>query len=249
MNCQLTLKFRYVDSAIYQLKSFKDNYGADGLEELNKVCSAHILTMDLDEEQKFSYCGCDVKDGKLRILFGETRLAVNISDAVQKEYLHKALNEAPAPEGSEETFSYEARSSIKNDYESKIGDVQKKIGTILSRPEIKLVPNFEDTYAKLTAESKKSGTSLRSDWQTNIGSWTFSYFDGLATQLDWQKFGSDELLQEGFNEAVEKQEIAFRIVDKFKYASYCEVVVEDGVLYIQVSSTAANHKGSTLTIR
>lgn len=203
--------------------------------------------MDLDEESKFSYCGCDVKDGKLRILFN--RLAVNISDAVQKDYLHKALNEAPAPEGSEETFSYEARSGIKKDYEGKIGEVQKKIGTILGRPDVKLVPNFEDTYAKLTAESKKSGTSLRSDWETVFGNWTYSYFEGLATQLDWQKFGSDELLQEGLNEAVEKQEIAFRVVDSLKYASYCEVVVDDGVLYIQVSLAMVRNEGRPLTLR
>lgn len=43
------------------------------------------------------------------------------------------------------------------------------------------------------------------------------------------------MLQEGFNEAVDKSTITLRIVDKLKYAKYCEVVVEDGTLYVQTT--------------
>jgi hypothetical protein len=41
-------------------------------------------------------------------------------------------------------------------------------------------------------------------------------------------------LREGFLEAVEKNTIAFRVVDKTE-ETYNEYVLEDGVFYIQVS--------------
>ena len=46
---------------------------------------------------------------------------------------------------------------------------------------------------------------------------------------------SDEMLSEGFQEAVSKNEVVFRIIDKLKYDNYCECVIEDGILYLQVS--------------
>ena len=61
-----------------------------------------------------------------------------------------------------------------------------------------------------------------------------SYFEGAEYILKYQKFGEDDMLQEGFNEAVEKGEIAIRIVDKLNAGSYNESVIEDGVLYLQV---------------
>jgi hypothetical protein len=54
--------------------------------------------------------------------------------------------------------------------------------------------------------------------------------------LENQKFGSDDLLQEGFQEAINKNEIALKIVDKLDCGgSYNEVVIKDGVLIVQVS--------------
>ena len=51
-----------------------------------------------------------------------------------------------------------------------------------------------------------------------------------------KKFGEDDMLQEGFNEAVEKNQIAFRIVEELRKGSgYSEIFIEDGVLYIQTT--------------
>ena len=107
----------------------------------------------------------------------------------------------------------------------------------MARPDIKLNPNFENTYAKLLEASKDGKTELREDWASTIGVFTRMYFEGLATQLKWQKFNEDELLQEGFNEEVGKGEIAFRVVDALQKGTYSEAVFEDGVLYLQVSAT------------
>ena len=55
--------------------------------------------MDEDDKKRFSYCGCDVLDGQLRILFREGYLGTNIYDAVATDNLLIALNEAPPPAG------------------------------------------------------------------------------------------------------------------------------------------------------
>jgi hypothetical protein len=61
------------------------------------------------------------------------------------------------------------------------------------------------------------------------------YFEGFVGQLEYQKFGEDEMLREGFNEGVEKGIVEFRVLEKMKFETYCECEIEDGVLYLQVS--------------
>ncbi|KAJ9148622.1 hypothetical protein NKR23_g4787 [Pleurostoma richardsiae] len=223
----------YVEGAIFQLKYFVSRQGPEGVAELNSLCTEHVLIMDLDESKRFSICGVDIHDGKLRILFAPDRLAVNISDALELSGLNRALNEASTQAGGETALSFEGRTGISRDYEDKVEQVRKQVADLLEKPELKFAPHFEETAKKLAQESKKKGTSLRDDWQAVLGSFTLSYFEGLAGQLQQQKFGEDELLREGFNECVEKAEVAFRVVDKLEHSSYCECVIEDGVLYLQ----------------
>jgi hypothetical protein len=216
------------------LKYFAEKFGEEGLKEINSIAYKHVITMDIDDAKRFSYGGVDVNDGNLRILFAPGSLGTNVDYACESATLQKALNDAPAPGGSTEPLSFSARTGIRQEYDPKIEDVRKKVGALIAKPDIKLNPNFEDTFSKLKEESKIKKTELREDWESNMGSYALAYFEGLVSQLDWQKFEDDDLLQEGFNEAVEKGEIAYRIVDKLKYDSYCECEVEDGVLYLQV---------------
>lgn len=210
-----------------------ENHGEDGLDELNAIGHAHVLTIDVDEAKQFSYCGIDVHEGKLRILFQEDNLGTNIDDALDPSVLFKALNNAPAPEGA--AMNFVARMDVRREYEPNAENVRKQIADILARPDIKLSPNFEDTYAKLLEASKDSKSDLREDWASTIGAFTRMYFEGLVTQLKSQKFHEDEMLQEGFNEEVSKGEIAFRVVDSLQKGTYSEAVFENGVLYLQVS--------------
>ncbi|KAI1411528.1 hypothetical protein F5Y13DRAFT_200825 [Hypoxylon sp. FL1857] len=226
----------YVNGAIFRLKEFVDYAGEQGLKELNTICHTHTLTIDLDDAKRFPYCGADIHEGKLRILFAPDHLGTNIDNALDRDILLKALNEAPGPASDgAATLSFAARSDISKEYDPRAEELRNQVAQILEKPDIKLNPNFEDTFAKLQQESKEN-TDFRSDWESLLGSFTRLYFEGLVNQLKYQKFDQDDLLREGFHEAVDKGEIAFRIVDKLKYDSYCECEVEGGVLYLQCTS-------------
>ncbi|KAI1090540.1 hypothetical protein F5B19DRAFT_503996 [Rostrohypoxylon terebratum] len=225
----------YINGAISKLKDYVSDAGEEGLKELNSICYAHTITMDLDDAKRVTYCGADIHDGKLRILFAPGCLGANIDDALSREVLLKALNEAPAPAEAAVTLSFAARKGIRDEYEDKAEEIREQIGKILEKPDIKLTPNFEDTFTKLQQESK-ADSGFRSDWESNLGSFTRFYWEGLANQLKSQKFDQDDMLREGFLEAVEKGEIAFRIVDKLKHKLSCECDIEDGVLYLQCTS-------------
>ncbi|KAI1656083.1 hypothetical protein F4813DRAFT_365262 [Daldinia decipiens] len=227
----------YINGAMYRLKEFKDNAGEDGLKELNTICYAHVITIDLDDACRFLYCGADVHEGKLRILFAPRKLGTNIDYALDREVLLKALNEAPTPASDDAAvLNFAARSDISKEYDPKAEDIRAQIANILSKPDIKLGLNFEDTFSRLREASKTNKADFRSDWDGLLGSFTRLYFEGLVYQLKYQKFHEDELLREGFHEAVEKGEIAFRIVDTLKYDSYCECEIEDGILYLQCTA-------------
>ncbi|KAI1463566.1 uncharacterized protein F4812DRAFT_468646 [Daldinia caldariorum] len=217
--------------------ALQDNAGEHGLKELNTICYSHVLTIDLDDANRFLYCGADVHEGKLRILFAPGKLGTNIDSALDHEVLAKALNDAPTPASDNApALSFAARSSISRDYGPKAEQIRAQIAEILTKPDIKLSPNFEDTFATLQKAGEAGEPDFRSDWEGLLGEFTRLYWEGLVNQLKSQKFDEDELLREGFHEAVEKGEIAFRIVDALKYSSYCECEVEDGVLYLQCTT-------------
>ncbi|KAI0453893.1 hypothetical protein F5B21DRAFT_504782 [Xylaria acuta] len=223
----------YFDGATRRLQEFEEKYGEEGVNELNAIAPAHVLTLDVDDQKRVSCCGADVSEGQLRLLFAPDRLGSNISSCLDRDVLLKALNDAPSPDGA--VMSFMARTSIRENYDPKIEAIQQRVGELVGKPDIKLNPNFEENFAKLLEESKKKKTDLNKDWQEYFGGWTKSYFEGLVSQLQWQKFEDDELLQEGFNDVISKGEVVFRIVDKLVKESYNEPVIEDGVLYLQTT--------------
>ena len=224
---------RYIDGAIYRLKYWLGTYGEDGKNEINTICHGHVIIMDVDLEKRFSYTGVDVHDGKLRIFFGPTCLGTNVDNSL--ENLEDALNKAPQPaaaDGSAPKLSSAARLGIKQEYDPKIEAAQKKLAEMFGIPEFKLNPRFEENYAILK-ENEKSA-SLDANWDKRLGEVFRKYFEGAEYYLKYQKFDSDDMLQEGFNEEVSKHEIAIRVVDKLTSGSYNESVIEDGILYMQV---------------
>ncbi|KAI0197016.1 hypothetical protein F4808DRAFT_299435 [Astrocystis sublimbata] len=228
--------YEYFDGAIRRLQEYEQKFEEDGVNEINTIAHTHVMTLDVDEHKRFSYCGADVNDGQLRLLFAPECLGSNISYCLDRDVLLKALNDAPSQGGS--TMSYAVRMDIRENYDLKIEAIQKRVGELVAKPDIKLNPNFEDNFAKLLEESKKKKTELRDDWEKNLGEFTRLYFEGLVSQLQWQKFEDDELLQEGFNEVIEKGEVVFRIVDKLQPGkSYNESIIENGVLYLQTIPT------------
>jgi hypothetical protein len=225
----------YVEGAISRLKEFAGKYGADGQKEINAICYNKQLNLLYDDTKKYSYCGPAVKDGQLCILFSAGQLGTNVSYGIEDRPLNQALNEAPPPpsaNGAAPVLSYSTRSDIAMRYDPEIGGLQKKIAEMLKDSEIKLNPNFEANFAKLKESEKSSG--LRADWETCFGDFTLKYFDALRYTLDWKKFGEDDMLQEGFAEAVDKHEIVVRVVDSLE-SGYNRCKVEGGILYLEVS--------------
>ncbi|TPX18166.1 uncharacterized protein E0L32_002675 [Thyridium curvatum] len=228
----------YVEGAIFQLKYFKQYQGDAGVAEVNGICSAHVLQMDLDEHEKYSYCGAEVRDRKLVILFREGCLGTNVDQALEPSAsLSRALNEAEPAEGSTTKMSYLARQGVREEYDPKIDEVRAKIAKLLQREDIKLDPGFEAVCARLEAESKRPGTDLRDDWQRSLGNIAHSYFDGAAYTLEYLKFGEDDMMREALNEELAKGVVALRVVDELQNGSYCDCVVEDGTLYLQAKPT------------
>jgi hypothetical protein len=207
----------------------------DAANEINAICSAHVLTMDVEEANppRFSYGGCDVHDGKLRILFVEKNLGTNIDYCCTSDVVTKALTAAP----SAAPMTFVVRNGIRVDYDPKIDATRKKIADLLGKPEdaITLTPNFEANFAALTEGAKKS-KDVRDDWPANLANFTHLYFDALPWQLKNLNVADDEMIREGVLEAVSTNEYSFRIVDKLVGdSSYCECVIEDGILYLQTT--------------
>ncbi|KAG5779279.1 hypothetical protein H9Q73_007067 [Fusarium xylarioides] len=198
----------YVEEAIKELERNPKYH-----DEINKLASAHVLTMDVDEEETFDACGAKfTSDRKLAIVFGAERLGSNTGDAFWHKNLEKGISLAPTTD----TLSFYARKGIREDYEPDIAD------------DITLVPNFEETYEKL--KKTKEGT----DFDQYLGAFILNYFCGLVSTLKWRKFDSDDMLQEALSEALEKGEVHFRILDKVEGRSG-EAAIEDGILYLQTS--------------
>jgi len=219
----------YIGDATSQLESYVSNFGDDAKDEINRAFSAHSIIMDIDVDKKYTYCGVTASPtGQLVILFGEGYLGTNISDALQREHLTKALNEVSASKGG---LSYIARTGISTEYDARIQPTQKKVNELLQTPMV-LEPGFDEAYAKLAAASDK----VSSGWEGNLGSFVKLYMEAFAGALRDQKFGEDEMIREEFVERVDKARVVFRIVDDGAMKEpYNECVLENGVLYLQTT--------------
>ncbi|KAH8174832.1 hypothetical protein LIA77_06251 [Sarocladium implicatum] len=228
--CPGSMIAQYIRAAIDRLRSYVDKHGDGGKTEINKACSAHALTIDVNLEHDFLYNGCAVtSDGKLAILFNADRLAVNIDDCLEEDKLSKALNDASTSSG-DSSMSYVARSSTEKEWEQEAERTKKTFADIL-QTEVTLEPNFQQTYDALKAAGGDG------NWETNIGNFTRFYFEGLADGLRSQKFDVDDMMREALVEALEKGTIAFRVVEQGKMKKlYNESVFEDGVLYMQTTA-------------
>ena len=128
-------------------------------------------------------------------------------------------------------LSFVVRKGIRDEYEPVAEALAKEIAEILRRSDFTVTPNFEGIVAAMT-----KADDVRDDWQDNIALFVKLYLEAFVNTLKTEKFGEDEMLQEGFNEAVERGEVVFRVVDKLEEGKYNECVIEDGVLYLQVRS-------------
>jgi hypothetical protein len=213
----------YVSDAIYNIKRFvTETHGEHGKAELNSVCTAH--TMTLMAGTGFTYNGCRVEEGQLRLIFSPTYLGTNISQAAQE--LDKAITAAPQPAGAP-SLSFAARHSIKEDYDPKIGDLLEKARKALENPKLEFQPDFNDI-----GKMMKGAKDIRDDWERNMGNFTYQYFESFVDRLAYEKFEEDDMLREGFAEGVPSNIVKFRIVAKMD--GYNAILLDDGAVVLQV---------------
>lgn len=208
---------------MYYLKYYLEAHGDMGKAELNSVVPTHTIIMIASNT--FSYCGTDIADNVLRLNFNPSCLGTNINNVA--ENLADAVSKAPQPQGAP-SLSFAARASIAKDYEKQVVEVLGKCQSLLQNPNFKFEPCFDVLGAVL-----KNGKNVREDWERNLGSFALEYYRSLQSALEYQKFGDDDMLREGFEEGVPEGIVRLRILETIK-SDYNEIVLEDGALVIQV---------------
>lgn len=107
----------------------------------------------------------------------------------------------------------------------------EKCRALLQNSNFTFEPDFEALGEKL-----KAGKGAREDWESNLGEFARLYFEGFRDVLEREKFGVDDLLREGLEEGVPAGVLRLRVVDKLTPSGYYnEIVLEEGVLVMQVS--------------
>lgn len=200
------------------------------------------MTLETATNPAISYSGCEIRDGCLRIVFNQKYLGHNSRTATENlaDVVNAAGVAASTSNGSAAALDFDAKQGIKRDYEPAIGAIESRIANVLAAPVITLQPNFEYNFAKIAAHiaTGKQDSTFPREWQKNIGKSTLSYFAAFAENLEEGGFGKDEMLQEGFKEMVEKNEIGLRVVDKLSEKggrTFNESVSEGGVCYMQTT--------------
>ena len=182
------------------------------------------------------YSTFNISDGFLRLLFTKGNLGVKIDQVC--EDLAGDISEigAAANGGDVSILIFHAKSSIRADYGPQIDEFKAPCQKCLALPVLELTPHFESNFAKLVTEKSENYDFLRNR-QQNFGRYCFEYFDGFASVIEELGFAKDGLLQEGFKEAVEKNEILLRMVDKLVSGlNLCnECIFKNGILYIQTT--------------
>lgn len=154
--------------------------------------------------------------------------------------LSTTINEAGVTSsagGAGAALDFNAKNGIRNDYEPHIAAIEARIASALATPVMTLHPNFETNFAKITAyvATGQQGTAYPREWQKRLGASTLKYFEEFANQLETLGFPKDDMLQEGFKDVVEKNEVGLRVVEKLEKGYYNECVFEGGVCYMQTT--------------
>jgi hypothetical protein len=211
----------YITASIPKFEDFTKTFGDDGKADLNAIASAHSITLELGPPS-VSYNDCDIHEGKLRFLFNPNYLGSFVSDTLGK--LGEVVSNTPHPTA---TMNLAARNGIKSNA-SALEAIQKEIATIVAVPTFVLKPNYEENY-KILKESKASPNK----WDEQLGQITVSYFVAWKNSLVNQGFDKDDMLQEGLQEAVDKNEAAFNVAAKLKSGSYNNAYIENGVFVLE----------------
>lgn len=214
----------YFEAFVGHLEDYLKVYGDDGKATFNANVSTKKITFEVEDTGKFTYCGCDIKEGRFRILAAENYLGTNVYDACNKRNILKAVEDAEAATGGS-GLSVGAKANVKETVDKEFPNLEKQFSDILGT-KITLDANLESNYAKNRGSSDFNDAML--------GTVTVAYFQGFASNLEYLKFKGDEMMQEAFQEACSKNTIQVEVVDKLQHGTYNDVIFEDGVCKLQV---------------
>ena len=215
----------YFEGFVYNLEKYIITYGTDGKTTFNNVVSNKKISLEMDDvtPKRFTYCGCDIKEGRFRILAGEDYLGTNVDQACYE--MIKTVEVAEAAGGST-GLSVGAKANVKETVDVEFPNLEKQFSTILGYT-VKLDGNLEENYKILKAKKTDFNDAY-------LGTVTVDYFKSFAYNLESLKFPGDDMMQEGFQETCEKGIVQLEVVDKLIHGTYNDIVFEDGVCKLQV---------------
>ena len=231
----LTLS-RYIRSFVSHLETYKKKNGQMAIDELNKVAHSHAVILAPATDPDIKRWGTEIQsDGIFRIVFTQDNIGINTSNAA--EDIIGTVQKAAKAGGATSVLNLTAKASIQNKWDAKVNELTEDFKKILATPVFTLSPNFETNAQALADFDKANPKKLRGDELDRIGEWVFGYFDGAKGQLKRFKFDSDDMLQEGFKEVVDKNELSLRVVPALKKGpnAYNEAVIEEGVMVMQTT--------------
>jgi hypothetical protein len=212
----------YYESFVSNIENYVKKYGDDGKATFNSVVPTRKITLEVDDTGKVGYCGCDIKEGRFRILSGETYLGTNIYDSCYK--IINAVQDAEAAAGGA-SLSVSAKANVKEAFEKERANLEKELSELIGVT-VNADPNAEAIYAIMKSVSGFNDAQL--------GTSIMAYFKGFTYCLEYLKFKGDEMMQEAFQEACSKNIVRMEVVDSLKNGTYNDAIFEDGVCKLQV---------------
>jgi hypothetical protein len=217
---------QYFEAFVYQLENtYLPKYGDDGKNTFNQVVTTKVITFEVDDDNEFSYCGTDVKEGKFRIIAKGGYLGTNVSDACTN--MLKAIEKAEEAAGGAK-LSVGAKANVKETVEKEFPAVEKQFAELVGE-KVTLDANLEENFAIM---KKQSGFN-----DGYFGTVTLDYFKSFANNLEYLKFKTDDMMQEAFQEACSEKVIRLEVVEKLQHGYYNDVIFEEGVCKLQVCVT------------
>ena len=144
--------------------------------------------------------------------------------------------EAGAGAGGGFVLSLAARNDIRENYDVGAAELESKLRTWLKAPTLKFVPNFEANFAKLKSfQPSDPDDPFRKDWESKIGTASYWYYHGFVSRMEGEGFKNDKMLQEGFKDVVEKNEISLKVLESLPGGKNNDIVVEEGVLCMRTT--------------
>lgn len=139
--------------------------------------------------------------------------------------------------GGGAALDFNAKQDIAKSYEPGIEAVKARIVKALALPMLSIEPNFSANFATIDAyvQSGQASTMYPREWKKALGRNTLDYFNKWAEKVEELGFGKDEMLQEGYKDVADKNEVVLRVVGTLKKGTYNETVIENGVTCLQTT--------------